>query len=122
MALHQGYPCAKVTLASGLKLGYSITPVNFTSFADVFRHRDILCNGPKFKLILRFSMDNTLNSRKKGNGIIVDRKQLFIFQMFIIKLGNWMIQFKFAQLLVTHDGGKLTWVGELSLAEYLQGR
>ena len=42
--------------------------------------------------------------------------------MFIIKLGNWMIPFKFAQLLVTHDGGKLTWVGELSLAEYLQGR
>ena len=42
--------------------------------------------------------------------------------MFIIKLRNWMIPFKFAQLLVTHDGGKLTRVGELSLAEHLQGR
>ena len=36
--------------------------------------------------------------------------------MFIIKLRNWMIPFKFAQLLVTHDGGKLTRVGELSLS------
>jgi len=67
-------------------------------------------------------MDNTLNSRKKGNGIIVDRKYLFIFQMFIIKLRNWMIPFKFAQLLATHDRGKLTRVGQLSLAEHLQGR
>ena len=32
------YPWARVTLASGLKLGYPITQVNFTSFADMFRH------------------------------------------------------------------------------------
>ena len=42
--------------------------------------------------------------------------------MFIIKLRNWIISFKLARLLVTHDGGKLTLVGELSLAEHLQGR
>ena len=42
--------------------------------------------------------------------------------MFIIKLRNWIIPFKLARLLVTHDGGKLTQVGELSLAERLQGR
>ena len=42
--------------------------------------------------------------------------------MFINKLRNWIIVFKLAQLLVTHDGRKLTWVGELSLAERLQGR
>ena len=35
--------------------------------------------------------------------------------MFIIKLGNWIIPFKLARLLVTHDGGKLTCIGELSL-------
>ena len=42
--------------------------------------------------------------------------------MFIIKLRNWMIAFKFAQILVTREGEKLTRVGELSLAEHLQGR
>ena len=42
--------------------------------------------------------------------------------MFIIKLRNWIIPFKSAQLLVMHDGGKLTRVGELSLAERLQDR
>ena len=34
----EGYPLARVTLASGLKLGYPVTQVNFTSFADMFRH------------------------------------------------------------------------------------
>ena len=52
----------------------------------------------------------------------VDRKNLFIFQMFMIKVKNWIIPFKLAQLLVTHDGGRLTRVGELSSAERLQGR
>ena len=42
--------------------------------------------------------------------------------MFIIKLRNWIVAFKLARLLVTHDGGKLTREGELSLAERLQGR
>ena len=42
--------------------------------------------------------------------------------MFRIKLRNWIIPFKLAQLPVTHDGRKLTRVGELSLAERLQGR
>ena len=42
--------------------------------------------------------------------------------MFKIKLKNWIIPFKLARLLVTHEGRKLTRVGELSLAERLQGR
>ena len=42
--------------------------------------------------------------------------------MFMIKLRNWIILFKFAWLLVMHDGGKLSQVGKLSLAEFLQGR
>ena len=42
--------------------------------------------------------------------------------MFIIKLRNWIIPFKLARFLVTYDGGKLTVVGELSLAERSQGR
>ena len=42
--------------------------------------------------------------------------------MFKIKLKNWIIPFNLARLLVTHDGRKLTRVGELSLAKRLQGR
>ena len=42
--------------------------------------------------------------------------------MFTIKLRNWIIPFKLVRLLVAHDGGKLTHVGKLSLAECLQGR
>ena len=67
-------------------------------------------------------MENTSNSKKREKIIIVDRKNLFIFQMFMIKLRNWIIPFKLAQLLVTHDAGKLTLLGELSPAERLQGR
>ena len=67
-------------------------------------------------------MENTSNSQKREKIIIVDRKNLFIFQMFMIKHRNWIIPFKLARLLVTHDGGKLTLVGELSPAERLQGR
>ena len=59
---------------------------------------------------------------RRENIIIVDRKYLFILQMFLIKLRNWITRFKLARLLVTHDGGKLTGVGELSLAERFQGR
>ena len=58
-------------------------------------------------------MENTLNSRKREHIIVI----LCIFQMFIIKLRNWIILFKLARLLVTHNGGKLTLVRELSLAE-----
>ena len=44
--------------------------------------------------------------------------------MFIIKLRNCLIAFKLARLLVTHDGGKLTQVGELSQQQsvYKAGR
>ena len=45
-----------------------------------------------------------------------------MIQVFTIKLRNWIIPFKLVRLLVTHDSGKLTWVGKLSLAERLQGR
>ena len=45
-----------------------------------------------------------------------------MIQVFTIKLRNWIIPFKWVRLLVTHDSGKLTWVGKLSLAERLQGR
>ena len=42
--------------------------------------------------------------------------------MFIIRFRNWIIAFKLARLLVTHVGGKVTRIGELSLAQRLQGR
>ena len=44
-----------------------------------------------------------------------------MIQLFTIKLRNWIIPFKLVRLLVTHDGGKLTRVGKLFLAERLQG-
>ena len=65
-------------------------------------------------------MKNTLNSRKKGK--YYHRRQIVMIQMFIIKLRSWIIPFKLVRLPVTHDGEKLTRVGELSLAERLQGR
>ena len=45
-----------------------------------------------------------------------------MIQVFTMKLRNWIIPFKLVRLLVTHDSGKLTWVGKLPLAERLQGR
>ena len=45
-----------------------------------------------------------------------------MIQVFTIKLRNWIIPFELVRLLVVHDGGKLTRVGKLSLAERLQGR
>ena len=54
-----------VTLSPG-----STLPALLTCFVM----RDILCNGPKFEIILKFSMEKTLNSLKKQeNIIIVDR-------------------------------------------------
>ena len=78
----------------------------------------VLQNYKLARIILKFFIENTLNSKKREKVIIVDRKNLFIFQMFIIKLRNWIIPFNLAQLL----GGKLTLVGDLSPAERLQGR
>ena len=37
---------------------------------------DILCNGPRFEIILKFSKENTLNSRKKGK---YNHRQKIIF-------------------------------------------
>ena len=45
-----------VTLSPG-----STLPALLTCFVM----RDILCNGPRFEIILKFSMENTLNSGKK---------------------------------------------------------
>ena len=54
-----------VTLSPG-----STLPALLTCFVI----RDILCNDPKFEIILKFSMEKTLNSlRKRENIIIVDR-------------------------------------------------
>ena len=47
----------KVTLSTG-----STLPALLTCFVV----RGIFCNGPKFEIILKFSLENTLNSRKKG--------------------------------------------------------
>ena len=70
----EGYPCASVlTLASGFKLCLVYKQISQVSpgstlpaLLTCFVMRDILCNGPRFEIILKFSMENTLNSRKKG--------------------------------------------------------
>ena len=62
----EGYPCARVTLASGLKLALVYKQISQVALLTCFAMRDILYNGPKFEIILKFSMENTLNSRKKG--------------------------------------------------------
>ena len=36
--------------------------------------RDIFCNGQKFEITLKFSVENTLNSQKREIIIIVVRK------------------------------------------------
>ena len=107
-------------LSQGSLLPRSTLPALLTCFVM----RDILCNSPlKISNNLEVLYGKHVKFTKNGeNIIIIDRTQLFIFQMFIIKLRNWIIPFKLALLLVTHDGGKLTRVGELSLAERLQGR
>ena len=89
-----------------------------------FVMRDILCNSPlKISNNPEVLYGKHVKFTKNGeNIIIIDRTQLFIFQMSIIKLRNWIIPFKLPRLLVTHDGGKLTRVGELSQAKRLQGR
>ena len=48
------------------QVGTPYHPGQLTSFADVLRHACILCNGTKFEIMLKFSMENTLNSRRKG--------------------------------------------------------
>ena len=67
-------------------------------------------------------MENTLNSRKNRKISSSHTEVPYIVQMFIIYLRNWIIPFKLSKLLVMHDRGKLSRVGELSLAERLQGR
>ena len=67
-------------------------------------------------------MENTLFSQKKGKYYHRGGKITLYFQLFIIKLRNCIIPFKLTRLLVTHDSGKLTRVGELSLTERLQDR
>ena len=77
-----GYLCARVTLARGLKLALvyrtgmvTLSPGStLTALLTCFVMRDLLCNGPKFEIILKFSMEKTLNSlKKRENIIIVDR-------------------------------------------------
>ena len=66
----EGYTFARVTPASGSTLQALLT---------CFVMRVILCNGPKFETILKFSMENTLNSRKKGKILSSQTEHNFLF-------------------------------------------
>ena len=68
-------------------------------------------------------MENTLNSRKHGKILsLYAENTLYCSDVYNLaqKLNNF-VQIV-ARLPVTHDGGKLSRVGELSIAERLQGR
>ena len=41
--------------------------------------RDILCKGPKFEIILKFSMENTLNSGKKKENTVLSRQNITFY-------------------------------------------
>ena len=86
--------------------------------------RDIQCNVQDVKKkILKFVYGKDVKFAKKtGKYYDYIQKIPYIVQMFIISLRNRIIPFKLSRLLVTHDGGKLSRVGELSLAERLQAR
>ena len=68
----EGYPFARVTLASGLKLALVYKQIS-QELLTCFVMCNIHCNGPKFEIILKFSMENTLNSGKRENIVMVDR-------------------------------------------------
>ena len=75
------YPSKRIKVSSGLQANFtsrvtlslgSTLPALLTCFVM----RGILRNGPKFETILKFSIENTLNSRKPGKTLSsrVDRK------------------------------------------------
>ena len=125
-----GYPSKWVKVSSGLQANFSarvtLSPLStLQALLTGFVMRDILCNSPIFEIILKFefSVENTFNSQKRGKYYRRRKKITCYFSdAFIIKLRNFIIPFKLARLLVTHDGRKLTRVGELSLAERLEGK
>ena len=83
----EGYTFAKVTLASGFKLALIYKQISqvglpgstLQALLTCFVMRVILCNGPKFETILKFSMENTLNSRKKGKILSSQTEHNFLF-------------------------------------------
>ena len=75
---------------------------------------------------MKFSLENTLNSRKTGTDYHGIQKIPYIVQRFVIKLTNWIIPFKLSRLLVTHDPHmteeSCPGVGKLFLPKGLRGR
>ena len=62
----RGLPCARVTLASGSGVQaiftgrVTLSPGStLPALLACFVMHDILCNGPKFEIILKFSVQNT---------------------------------------------------------------
>ena len=72
LPLWKGYPSKRVKVSSGLQANFTgrvnLSPGStLPALLTCFVMRDILCNGRRFEiLILKFSIENTLNSRKKG--------------------------------------------------------
>ena len=61
--------------------------------------------------------------KKRENIVIMLENTLYCSDVYSnISFRNWIMPFKLSRLLVMHDGGKLSRVGELSLAECLKGR
>ena len=67
-------------------------------------------------------MENMLNSRENGK-MLSSYTENTLYCSDVYNLAQQLvIPFKLSRLLVTHDGGKLSLVGRLSLAECLEGR
>ena len=82
----ESYPSKRVKVSSGLYLQANVTGRVTLSLGSTlqalltcFVMRDILCNGPKFEITLKFSMKNTLNSRKKEKNYYCGQNITFYF-------------------------------------------
>ena len=86
----EGNPCARVTLASGLKLALVYKQISQVGLPYHPGQLYQLCWRPKFEIILKFPIETDVKLTKNREYIIIiNRTQLFIFQMFIAqKLDN----------------------------------
>ena len=88
----EGCPCARVTLAckrgvkvsSGLQANFTgrvtLSPGStLSAFLTCFIIRYIICNDPRFKIILKFSIENTLIHEKNGKLHQCRQKIIFCF-------------------------------------------
>ena len=131
----ESYHCARVTLESRLKIARVYKQISQIGLPDDPDQLNQLywCVSTCVRFFVTSMIWNQtwsspwktcLNSWKKGKYYHHNTENtLYCSDVYNnISFRNWIMPFKLSRLLVTHDGGKLSRVGELSLAECLQGR